>query len=144
MGDTITAIKNSFAAWESSTGVVVGINELGGASGPAEDGNHSVGWVKIVPRSVLAATWVWAENGIVTDVDIFYNAFHKWDNLTTCGGNRFDVENVGTHEVGHVVGLGHLEDANAMATMYPSAPKGEIKKRSLTTGDRDGANDIYP
>ena len=54
------------------------------------------------------------------------------------------MENVGTHEVGHVVGLGHLEDANAMATMYPSAPKGEIKKRSLTTGDRDGANDIYP
>ncbi|MEE9241361.1 MAG: hypothetical protein V3U53_09275, partial [bacterium] len=29
VGDTITAIKNSFAAWESSTGVVVGINELG-------------------------------------------------------------------------------------------------------------------
>jgi hypothetical protein len=140
------AIMDSFTVWEDATGAsLFSINPSGGASGPAADGNNSVGWVKIVPRSVLAATWIWTENGVVSDVDVFFNQFHKWANLSVCDEvGRFDVGNVGTHEVGHVIGLAHLEDANAMATMFPSAPKGEVKKRTLTTGDIAGATAVLP
>ena len=45
------------------------------------------------------------------------------------------MQNVGTHEVGHVIGLAHVQDKDAMATMYPSAGKGEVKKQTLTPGD---------
>ncbi len=143
---TEAAIMDSFAAWENVTGAsLFTIYTSGGRPGPAADGNNTVGWVKIVPRSVLAATWIWTENGVVTDVDIFYNLFHKWANLSVCDEvGRFDVGNVGTHEVGHVIGLAHLEDEFAMATMYPSAPKGEVKKRTLTTGDVVGAKAVLP
>ena len=77
------------------------------------------------------------DDGNVAESDIFYNAFHKWGTLTDCDSEkRFDVAGVGTHEVGHVVGLDHLSDPGAFATMYPSATKGKIRKRTLTDGDK--------
>ena len=56
----IGAIRDSFGAWDAVSGTATDyftVNSTGGASGPAFDGNNTVGWVKIVPRSVLAATW---------------------------------------------------------------------------------------
>lgn len=58
-----------------------------------------------------------------------------------------DIQNVVTHEVGHVVGLGH-PDASAPGavetTMYESAGMGEIRKRTLAQDDMDGMCAIYP
>lgn len=143
--DAITAIHNSFGTWQTAVGkTLFATNDTGGAGGPAADGNNTVGWVRIVPKNVLAATWVWTTtvNGVdtVTDADIFYNLFQPWGIFSACNAQDvFEVQNIGTHEVGHVIGLAHVKDAQAMATMYPSAPAGEVKKQTLTTGDRDGA-----
>ena len=139
------AIRNSFDAWDdvSPIGTYFAVNNTGGASRPVFDGNNSVGWVKIVPRSVLAAAWVWTDaDDNVVQADVFFNAFHKWGVLSGCDEpGKYDVGNVGTHEFGHVVGLDHLADSGAFATMYPSASKGEIRKRSLTAGDAAGYTD---
>lgn len=70
--------------------------------------------------------------------------FHKWEVLGGCGGSKFDVEAICTHEAGHLIGLGHLSDDCKTATMYHSASKGEIKKQTLTEGDRDGAIENSP
>ncbi len=65
-----------------------------------------------------------------------FNAFHKWDVFGACNAEgRFEVANIGTHEVGHTVGLDHLEASGAYATMYPTASKGEVRKQTLTQGD---------
>ncbi len=53
-----------------------------------------------------------------------------------------DLMNTVTHEAGHVIGLDH--EPNAAATMYASAPIGEISKRYLWTGDIEGVCLIYP
>ena len=139
----IGAIRDSFKAWDAVSGTdsdYFTVNGTGGASRPAFDRNNTVGWVKIVPRSVLAAAWVWVDgSGNVVEADVFYNAFHKWGVFTVCDEqSRYEVGNVGTHEFGHVVGLDHLSDPNAFATMYPSAAKGEVRKQTLTTGDANG------
>ncbi len=139
----IGAIDAAFNAWDSvsTASVYFTVNDTGGASRPAFDGNNTVGWVKIVPRSVLAGAWVWVDNttGKVVQADVFYNAFHKWAAFTVCDDqDRYEVGNVGTHEFGHVVGLDHLSDTEAYATMYPSAAKGEIRKQTLTDGDKSG------
>lgn len=141
-----SAIEESFTTWETAvSGTLFTVNSTGGESRPAEDGNNTVGWVKIVPKNTLAAAWIWTTNGIVTDADIFYNLFHKWGALSFCDEEGvFDVGNVCTHEVGHVVGLAHVKDDCAMATMFPSASNGETKKRTLTTGDINGANAVAP
>ncbi|MCR4321879.1 MAG: hypothetical protein NUV74_16285 [Candidatus Brocadiaceae bacterium] len=121
-----SAIKNSFDHWEfADPDKILNVNPTGGASEPAADGNNTVGWVSIVPRGTLAAAWIWTTviDGVetVTDADIFFNLFHKWGILLFCNEQGvFDVENVGTHEVGHVVGLGHVKDECANATMFPS------------------------
>lgn len=143
-GDVTGAIVNSFTTWNNASALGLSVNPSGGANGPAEDGNHTVGWVRIVPRNVLAATWVWTVNGEVENVDIFFNLFQKWEILNGCGGSKFDVEAICTHEAGHLIGLGHFSDDCKMATMYPSASKGEIKKRSLTVGDETGAGLVTP
>jgi hypothetical protein len=137
------AIRTSFETWEIATQkALFQVSSSGGASGPAADGNNTVGWIVIVPKNVLAATWVWTETGTdgkdyVSDVDVFYNLSQPWGVFETCSSTetRFDVGNVGTHEIGHVIGLAHVSDVERQATMYPSAPKGEVKKKTLTGGD---------
>jgi hypothetical protein len=57
----------------------------------------------------------------------------------------FDVQNVVTHEVGHVLGLGDLKDsADQDATMYYQAGSGETSKRDLAADDINGMCATYP
>jgi MYXO-CTERM domain-containing protein len=53
-----------------------------------------------------------------------------------------DIANTLTHEVGHVLGLDHTPVRDA--TMYASAPLGELQKRTLHEDDVQGLCDIYP
>lgn len=41
-----------------------------------------------------------------------------------------------------MLALDHIEDSGAKATMYPSAPRGETLKRTLTQGDAVGAQAV--
>ena len=53
-----------------------------------------------------------------------------------------DVQDVVTHEAGHVLGLAHSPDPTA--TMFASAPLSEISKRTLAPDDVSGICSIYP
>jgi hypothetical protein len=53
-----------------------------------------------------------------------------------------DVQNTLTHEVGHVLGLGHSPDPNS--TMGASAQPGETSKRSLDADSKLFICDVYP
>jgi len=53
-----------------------------------------------------------------------------------------DVQNVVTHEAGHVLGLGHSPSPGA--TMEATAPAGETAKRTLAQDDVNGICAIYP
>ena len=55
---------------------------------------------------------------------------------------RIDVQNTITHEAGHTMGLDHTLDPNA--TMYATAPEGEVSKRVLGADDIQAICDIYP
>lgn len=135
-GDAVTAIQNSFATWNGVTSSYFSVSTGGSKTVPAQDGENEVAWANIVPKRVLAATWVWTDaTNHVVEADVFYNNNQTWATLTTCGGSYFDVADIGTHEIGHAIGLSHYKDAEAQATMYPSAPAGEVRKTTLTAGD---------
>ncbi len=131
------AIHSAFGTWDDEVaGSYFTVNDSGGASGPALDGNNTVGWAFLVPPSTLAATWVWTDaNDRVVEADIFYNNKHNWGVLTECGGKLYDVEAVGAHEISHALAIAHTSDDEKQATMYPSAGKGEVHKSTLTVGD---------
>lgn len=53
-----------------------------------------------------------------------------------------DVQNAVAHELGHAIGLDHVELPEA--TMDQVLQRGEIGKRSLLWDDEDGARALYP
>ncbi len=62
----------------------------------------------------------------INDVDIRLDTGDLWSAADTCPSDKFDVQNVGTHEVGHNVGLADLYDPEDTAmTMYGYASPGE-------------------
>jgi MYXO-CTERM domain-containing protein len=70
------------------------------------------------------------------------NAFtYTWN---TTGGNAstFDVQDVVTNLVGHVIGL--TDSKTAGAVMYPDVAFGQITKRTLTADDTNAIQYLYP
>ena len=52
-----------------------------------------------------------------------------------------DIQDIATHELGHVYGLGHV--GSLYNTMYPTASTGETFKRSPAPGDAAGIHALY-
>ena len=76
---------------------------------------------------------------LIYEADIVINS--KWEWRNNGSANGYDVQNVMTHEFGHMLGLGHSEFTEA--TMYESSSMGEIKKRDLHQDDLNGFNALY-
>jgi len=155
VGVAFNALVGAFDAWESAVANEMMVNFSENASAPLSperDGRNIIGWRQLVgrdARKVLAATYIWDDgNGMILETDIVYNTAHKWavntiieSGSTECGTD-FDVQAIGTHEIGHFIGLHHVN--NDDATMAPTAAKGELKKQTLTKGDIIGAKAVAP
>ncbi len=148
----IAEIKDAFEAWDGVTAAELFADTVGTttAVGWSEDGENTVSWVGIIPRSIVAIAVIWYVPytdgdglGEIVEFDITFNALQKWG---IDGEKRaFDVRNVATHEVGHVVGLADLyEDLYRELTMYGYTSKGETIKISLEEGDILGVQYLYP
>lgn len=77
----------------------------------------------------------------IYESDIFINSNKYW-NINGTSTTRHDVQNVMTHEFGHMLGLDEEEDIPD-ATMYPECIVGETKKRTLHQDDINGFNFLY-
>ena len=82
-----------------------------------------------------------SSTGKIVDSDIIVNGMEfEWgiDGAT----DKHDVQNTLTHEIGHFLGLEHVDIPEA--TMYASASIGEILKRELHSDDMMGIRTLYP
>ncbi|MFC2069138.1 matrixin family metalloprotease [Chloroflexota bacterium] len=149
---SVNEMIQSFETWDIETGA-----ELFGYAGQTSvyglnnDGQNTVSWVRVAPRSTIALTRLWYNPATdeIVEFDIVFNAFLKWgidpdDEGPIKLSKAFDVENIATHEVGHVVGLGDLyEEQYRELTMYGYGQTGETIKISLEEGDVEGAQYLY-
>jgi len=119
------------------------------------DGVNAILW-KGISGSALAITYVWyyTDTGQLAESDTIFNKNYKWS-LTSYDGNvihdcagvpgTYDIQNIGTHEFGHWVGLDDLYNAvDKDLTMYGYGDTQELKADTLGLGDINGAKSIAP
>lgn len=92
----------------------------------------------------LAMNYTWYQGGHILEVDLRLNRHdYRWTNRPG-GQNRYKVENVAAHEIGHQLGLDDLGDPHGGLTMFGRMGKGEMSKTTLGRGDLRGAAALTP
>ncbi|MFC2024341.1 matrixin family metalloprotease [Chloroflexota bacterium] len=151
-GGAVDEIIQSFETWDVVTGTeLFSFTEQTSVYGLNYDEQNTVSWQGIVPPSTIAVTRLWynGSTGEIIEFDIVFNSLLKWGIDPDGEGPKklkraYDVENIATHEVGHVVGLDDLyEEQYRELTMYGYGRKGEVIKISLEEGDIAGAQYLY-
>lgn len=112
---------------------------------------NAIMW-KRLRRSTLGVTFVWYSrvSREVLEVDTVFNKRHPWaifPDAPECQSSpdAYDLQNIATHEFGHWVGLDDLFDnSDKDLTMFGFGAGGEVKKRTLGTGDISGRNELAP
>jgi hypothetical protein len=88
-----------------------------------------------------AIIWYYPHNKTIVGFKIILDEAEPWG-IGESG--KFDIRNVVTHEVGHVVGLDHVNSPkDCWLTMYKYTLPGETSKRTLGLGDRSGIVELY-
>jgi len=153
-GSHLTACQLAFRAWNDATGTTATLVENTSGSSRARtdwesddihlivfDEDDSSGYFPN-GTGIVALTPVWFNgSGVIADADVLFNGADF--SFTTSGqSNRFDVQDVATHELGHLLGLDHSGWGGA--TMYPYVDPTVVLHRSISADDERGLRDAYP
>ncbi len=118
-------------------------------SSVGNNANHVL-WIRSPDRwpfpsnaiAVTQLTWV-PDTGALVDADLAFRDFDiKWSTTEVPQEEHHDLLNTAVHEIGHFLGLDHSTVPGA--TMFAEAPMGEVRKRDLTSDDREGVCFLYP
>ncbi|MBK7644811.1 MAG: IPT/TIG domain-containing protein [Planctomycetes bacterium] len=153
-GSHTTAMRNAIAAWNGVSGSVAHLAENTSPTQQARtdwqsDSIHLLMFDEAnnsgyFPNGcgIVALTPVWfSGSGSITDADVLFNG--RGFQFTTSGAyNRFDVQDVATHELGHLLGLDHSTWAGG--TMYPYVDPSVLLHRSLSQDEVHGLRECYP
>lgn len=153
-GSHFTSLRNAIDAWNRAGGSTAHLAE---DSSPAQqartdwdddalhllffDETNSSGYFP-GGSGTVALTPIWfLSSGLITDADVLFNG-SGFDFTTQASPGAFDLQDVATHELGHLLGLDHTGWAGA--TMYPYVDTTVILHRSLALDDARGIRDAYP
>lgn len=156
------AVQRAFASWAAVPTTTVAFQHVGniGSKPFEQDGVSVLGFLSRpeMDRVLGATTYVVdVTSGEIVEVDIFFNTTFPWSTASGGETNRYDVESIALHEIGHLLGLGHsaLGETElragggrrviaAEAVMFPIAfSPGSVEGRRLRADDIAGISDIY-
>ena len=157
-------IQDSFATWQNEvkspqveaaypgdrSAVAFAYGGPTALAAPAQDGVNTVVF-RPASRGIAGAS-VHVKRGRIVEFDISLNSNVAWETDVTCPAHdcgAYDVQNVTTHEIGHVLDLYHVSnDPDRLLTMYGGSVSGshvdETAKRDLGAGDILGIRSLYP
>ena len=146
--EEIQAVQASFQTWVDDPESYMNYTYMGTAtrSNASLDGYNVISWQPIDGSGrTLAQTTCFYNNStkLIIEFDIVFDVDEVWSTTGELG--KYDIQNVGTHEVGHTLVLEDLYDpADSEQTMYGYCSMGETKKRTLDASDIAGIRYIYP
>jgi hypothetical protein len=156
------AVVRAFATWDGietadTSSELVGFTA---ARPNDDDGQTVIGFANRPDQDrTLGATsfLIDTSSGEIVEAEIFLNSVFAWSVAPNGQAERFDVESIALHEIGHLLGLGHsalgeteLRNGGrrvlaAEAVMFPVAlSAGSIAGRTLKADDIAGLSDTYP
>jgi MYXO-CTERM domain-containing protein len=152
--EAAAAIIEAFSTWDTGKlGIPKATFTISSTVGKAvQDGVSRIVYAPITTEGMedaLALTIGYADptTGALSETDVIFNskyAFHAFPATATsaeCNGD-YDIQDVATHETGHVYGLGEdMEDTTT--TMYVHSAPCETHKRALSTSDETVMTALY-
>jgi len=161
--DLQAAANRAFSTWQAVPTSSIAYQFVGFTSAlpREEDGQSTLGFASRPDLDrVLASTNILLDQttGEIIEADIFFNSAFPWSVAPSGEPDKYDLESIALHEVGHLSGLGHsaLGETEmradggrlviaAEAAMFPIAfPPGNVSGRTLRADDIAGISDLYP
>ncbi len=152
---TITACDAAFSAWENVSTANVTFASCSGSSSRrwGYDGYNVLYWAESgddeyesngpLKDDYLAMTIITVNSSNeLLDADIVFNGRDfTW---TTSDNNVIiDIQSVAAHEIGHLIGMGHVDLTYSTATMYALYSSGTTHWRNLAFDDEVGVSFLY-
>lgn len=161
--DEFKPIRSGFLTWKNVSGINLKFEENASVSQKpsSSDGINTIIWIRKnwkqldfrPPTNALAVTLLAFDvDGKISDSDMYINAeSFSWAVVDSSSESKaIDVQNVTTHEIGHIIGMDHssedlFEENETLlnATMYFAANPGETLRRQLGKDDILGVKSLY-
>lgn len=141
-----TAIETAEETWDGFiTTRTFARNDTTSQTNPCTGLPNKVVWASIDGAGNVLATASVCRNVATKAIGGFVVKVDTGDSWSIGGSpTTFDVENVLSHEWGHVAGLDHTNaPKDGCLTLYRFAGLGETQKRTLGLGDKLGMNKLY-
>lgn len=146
--DLNTISQTAFSKWQAASSNKISFTKQGvtNADKQSLDGQNIIAWGRTQGTALAVTyTWYYTASGVVAETDTIFNKKFNWGwGDTQCLEGVYDAQDILTHELGHWMGLDDEYSSNFTEnTMYGYGSPAEIKKDTLTTGDKAGVTAIY-